>query len=322
MKIRLTIYGSILLVVLIVSLVVKIVNKTSVKGVSITPINKENLVFSEADALKYFYEPKPFSNGGPVPSYIPFKAKYTINADSLNERYDYSQNKPPGVFRIMTLGDSFTYGLYVDTADNWTERLEILLEHDFNCPNYSKIEVINLGVYGYDNDYSVERFKKRGKKYDPDLVLWLQAVPTRINELLTPLIKKYYSDSSRSGELEEQIKAGKYYESGSKARTELIRKLGMENIYKYQKEAIARISNYYSGPLVLMAIPSISEREKKFIQQITVTQPNWKYFDSLERLDKEGGYFKGDGHPNQKGHRIIAEEILKYLKQNELIQCH
>jgi hypothetical protein len=58
------------------------------------------------------------------------RAYYTFNQDGLNERYDYNTTKPDGIFRIITLGDSFTFGHFVDTKDNWTERLEDLLNED------------------------------------------------------------------------------------------------------------------------------------------------------------------------------------------------
>jgi lysophospholipase L1-like esterase len=112
----------------------------------------------------------------------PSQAKYTINKDTLNERYDYSVKKQPGVFRIMTIGDSFTYGLYTNTDRNWTELLEDKLNADLRCQKSRKVEVINLAVNGYDITYTVERFLKRGIKYNPDLVIWPIRSFKKLNE--------------------------------------------------------------------------------------------------------------------------------------------
>jgi len=47
--------------------------------------------------------------------------------------------------RILALGDSFTLGLGVDSADPWPEQLELLLRRDFG----SRANVVNAGVPGY-----------------------------------------------------------------------------------------------------------------------------------------------------------------------------
>ena len=65
----------------------------------------------------------------------PNKGTYTINNDSLNERFNYSENKDKNTFRIITLGASYTYGLYVDTKNNWTEILEDILT--LKIPSFS-----------------------------------------------------------------------------------------------------------------------------------------------------------------------------------------
>ena len=56
--------------------------------------------------------------------------------------------KNKDTFRIITLGDSFTFGMYINTKDNWTELLEDKLNSDMGCKNISMFEVINLGVGG------------------------------------------------------------------------------------------------------------------------------------------------------------------------------
>ena len=157
--------------------------------ISVNPINKESIALKPSNELKYFYEPgQNFTDKTPGHSYFKaFKAIYTINEDGLNERFNYSLEKPNNVFRIITIGDSFTFGLYVDTKDNWTEVLEDILNKELSCQNIKKFEVINLGVEGYDFEYAVERFKVRGLKYNPDLVLWLMIDSNRLNELRIPI---------------------------------------------------------------------------------------------------------------------------------------
>ncbi len=136
------------------------------------PLVKDNFIFPPDDELKYFYEHKPHAIQKFKPNWLAHEVVNTINADGLNERFDYSMAKPPDTFRIMTLGDSFTFGALVNTADNYSEKLEDLLNTKLPCSKIRKFEVINLGVEGYDLEYSLHRFKIRGQKYHPDLVLW------------------------------------------------------------------------------------------------------------------------------------------------------
>ena len=137
------------------------------------PTQKEHIIFNPTKALKYFYEPKPNTNEVDKADWFPYETIYTINSDSLNERFEYSVNKPKGTYRIITLGDSFTFGQYISTPNNYSELLEEMLNKTLRCRSINRFEVINLGVPGYDIQYSVERFKVRGQKYYPNLVLWL-----------------------------------------------------------------------------------------------------------------------------------------------------
>lgn len=72
-------------------------------------------------------------------------------------------NKPPNVFRIVVLGDSFVDGYTIPVQDRFTEVLEANLK--------SQAEVINLGVAGYSTDQELLLLEQEGWKYAPDLVV-------------------------------------------------------------------------------------------------------------------------------------------------------
>jgi len=91
------------------------------------------------------------------------------NSDGLRNR-ERTVDKPPSVFRILALGDSVTYGLGVERDKAWAGKLESLLNLD--GPAGVTYEVLNLGVPGYGIGQIVERFKKKGLKYHPDLVIY------------------------------------------------------------------------------------------------------------------------------------------------------
>ncbi len=75
---------------------------------------------------------------------------------------EHAALKSPGTQRIITIGDSFTWGFDVDDEETYAARLEALLP---------ATEVINLGVSGYGTDQQVLLWEQEGAGYQPDLVL-------------------------------------------------------------------------------------------------------------------------------------------------------
>ena len=90
-----------------------------------------------------------------------------INSKGLrDEEYEYA--KPPGVYRILVLGDSFAWGYGVEQGNNFSDQLEELLN---KSAAGNLVEVINAGVSGYGTDQELLLLEREGMKYQPDLVL-------------------------------------------------------------------------------------------------------------------------------------------------------
>ena len=76
-------------------------------------------------------------------------------------------DKPSSVFRIVTLGDSFTAGDWVpNTADIWPYVMERQLR-DRGYP----VQVVNLGRGGTTTENQLDSFERIGWWFDPDLVI-------------------------------------------------------------------------------------------------------------------------------------------------------
>lgn len=292
--------------------------------IALTPLNKQSVLSSQVGNLKSFYEPRPNSLDDVNP-WLPYKATNTINSDSLNERYDYDTAKKPGVFRIITLGDSWTYGVYVDTKDNWSESLEDTLNSQKTCPAVNKYEVINLGVGGYDLQYSTERFKLRGAKYSPDLTLWLIKADDygQINELILPREIEIAEEMRRTGEFDRQVAAGINYPSWYQAYAEFAQKYNEDDILNLQKEIFSSFDKTYANPLIFLTFPTVPEKGEALINSFIEERPNTYFFKDLVNIlaDKDL-QFPTDKHPNPKGHRIIAEDIFEYLNSQGFLPCH
>ncbi len=149
---------------------------------SVNPIPSHTVTMNGASMLSYYYEPVPGTTIADRKNWMSEEAKYTINQDGLNERFDYAVDKKPGIYRIITLGDSFTYGTNVSTGDNWTELLEDLLNRTYRCRSVSAYEVINLGVGGYDVQFQSERYRRKGINTTATLLSGTSRISTALQE--------------------------------------------------------------------------------------------------------------------------------------------
>jgi len=87
------------------------------------------------------------------------------NALGFNDR-DHAEAKPPGVFRVLVLGDSFNWAGGPD--GNYTHLLDRLLAE---TTAHDRVEVINLGYPGTHPGEQLPVLRRYGMPYAPDLVI-------------------------------------------------------------------------------------------------------------------------------------------------------
>lgn len=326
MKKRIIFYVVIAQLIIIATIITGIVNKKQAvlgESIKLNKIDKDSVTTQKIDSLNHYYELKPGiqhqyldwkNTGGPeIPT-------YKINKDTLNQIKDIDTKKPDDVFRIVTIGDSFTFGVNINTEDNYPSQLQDFLNK--NCTN--KFEVLNLGVGGYDIKYTVERYKLRGQKYDPDLVLWLFIDDDfrRINEYLIPLNKKMAEESKRAGTYDEYLKNGDYYHDWKVAQDEIIEKLGgMEEVLKLQRNYFNEFKKYFDKDLLLLNFPYSLPEYKSFLNSVASDQKSGHYYDGISNLFENPGTLLPDGHPSAEGYYLISQDIFAYLTSNGLISC-
>ena len=97
-----------------------------------------------------------------------FEVELAFNALGLRgpeRRYE----KPAGTRRVALLGGSFAEGYAVPEERS----LRALLEQQLGAQGCGSVEVINLGVAGYDTEQQLRFFDLEGRRYGPDAVLVL-----------------------------------------------------------------------------------------------------------------------------------------------------
>jgi len=236
---------------------------------------------------------------------------YFLNNEGFNERFDYNIKKPKDVFRIIVIGDANAFGFLVNTKDNWTEKLEDLLNTQDN-KKYKKFEVINLAYHSFDVAYQVERFRRQGLKYKPDLVIWMNNDFSRINEIFLPLTEKYSWIYLSKAEINKYQKEGKYFPSWDLAWEDYQKKVKDEKIdvESYQKEKIKEFFDLYKGPVLFISLYEVPDFAKKEL----LNRKNVYFFNPKDFPQNPSYYFEKVKTINPFGHQKLAEMIFEFLR--------
>lgn len=307
--------------IIIIILTARIFNaRRNILGfMNVSPVQRERFIFPVDSPLKHFYEPKPNSVFTGKEDWLPFGYVYSINADSLKETRDYAIPKPKATLRLIAIGDSFTFGEYTNNENTYPKHLESILNSQLYCPSAKKYEVINLGVTGYDIQYTVHRFERRGLKYQPDVVLWFMRLDDFVapNEILTEKALAYEKTIRASGQLEEYRARGIFDPGWSLATIELNRERGWESLAKDEYANLAEMNRIYDGYLVIFADANLPADIKTMIKIFSLSRQNIFFWDSLNDYDK-----LADGHPSAIGHGQIADSLFNYLTNQKIIPCN
>lgn len=92
---------------------------------------------------------------------------YWLKTNSAGLRDVDEISDDPNTFRVLALGDSFTYGYYVHNEESWPSRLEETLNQRLE----TRIQVLNAGVPGFTIVDELEYLREKGMTLEPDLVV-------------------------------------------------------------------------------------------------------------------------------------------------------
>ena len=110
------------------------------------------------------FRPEPFSKG--ISATKEFEYEYSHNSMGFRD-VEHAVAKTPGVFRILALGDSFTYGAGVSFNETYLYRLEQMLNAREQHP---KVEIIKAGISRYYPEPERLLLEHYGLIYSPDLI--------------------------------------------------------------------------------------------------------------------------------------------------------
>ena len=96
-----------------------------------------------------------------------FVVPVTISSQGLRD-VEHAEAKPPGVTRVLVLGDSYIEALQVRLEESFSRQLEARLNENTSSRRY---EVVSMGVSGYGTASELLYYRRTGRAFAPDVVV-------------------------------------------------------------------------------------------------------------------------------------------------------
>lgn len=291
-------------------------------------------LFASESALQLSSADAPTWRDRPANFYMP---ESTVD----NRDFFYPAAKEPGTFRVIVVGDSFTFGGKLQFDDTFPKRLERMLNLN---RNHRRVEVLNWGVPGFSTRNEEVLVRRAGRDFHADLVI----LEITLND---PELKPYkvtHSFQDNQGDVVVSHWIFNYWKSlgylvrriyntithddYKKYYFDLYEKQDTWNNFKIGIRRIHQIASTEKVPVLGVIFPLFSHplderypfaplHEK--IEQYLSSQ-SFPYLDLFsnyqgippERLQAMPGK---DSHPNEIAHRIAADAIYHELLLRDLV---
>jgi hypothetical protein len=278
------------------------------------------------------------------PSHYTYAKRCNYNLRGFRET-GYSYSKPPGTFRILAVGDSFTFGSGInDINDIYSE----VLERKLNSMNQSvRYEVINFSRGGWSTQNELVNLRKEGLKYQPDLVvlgyvlndpetremkeeirrktMTSHILPYPYGRLLSAHSFTYYIfEKQINGLLPPKLS---YEKMGDDYIASCYTKEHLDKYIPILEELINLVQE--NSRMVMLIFPLIRPFDSypfsyahDIIREVAVRK-GVVVIDLLPVLSKMNHKMltvsPWDGHPNETVHRLAAEMVYQKLVQEKMI---
>ena len=261
-----------------------------------------------------------------------------VRINSLGTRgAEFQPSKPVQTYRILSLGDSRTFGWGLTEDETYSARLGHLLQEKFGTAR--RVEVINAGVNGWAYDQMYVYFRDVALGYHPDLVIvgegngWTQfsekSSPEFIKKFMWRVRLKNVLRRSAIYHYAVELKLKSFYE---RHRAKFIpvdpnqdpyfkeqqRKDPQEIFYGAIEELCSTAVSNHVQPVVLFLpvvqnLTATNRATPLRIKHTVAEKLNIPLVDPTAELRKGGEslYLEGDPvHFNAEGNRILAEELF------------
>jgi lysophospholipase L1-like esterase len=246
----------------------------------------------------------------------------------------FDLEKKPGEFRILTVGDSFTFGSGVQTEDTWSQVLEALLRTERD----EHVEVINGGFAAGSHHAAgyVDWIASHGVDFEPDVLVlglclndvgdvpmlgypvlkpkqpWLGGISEMLNTVQQSMAMRDVKNTKQDRALITAFfQQGKLWNGAMTALT-----------------TIHEVTEKRNVRLLVAIFPMVTQLKNDLypltgLHQLIAAHCKEQGIECVDLLPKFLGLEETDlwvhptdQHPNDEGHRLIAAGIYDYVQAN------
>ena len=273
------------------------------------------------------------------------RPRYFYVAPGANTLQDFNHlpQKSPNTYRILVVGDSFTFGPKLQFDDTFSKRLERILSMN---DGPLKAEVLNFGVSGYSTLDELDLIK-HAKEWNVDLVL----LEITLNDPELQTLRARNGNAERFGPLvitRENHPVLHYWRSLGfvaqrlhAARTRRLYKEYFFDLFENPRtwapfqaglESIAQVRDQSNIPIRAVLFPlmsfsfdesypffAIHEKLRALCARLGI--PMLDLFNVYRNIPPERLEVvpTSDAHPNEIAHRLAAEQIYSWLARESAI---
>lgn len=264
---------------------------------------------------------------------------------------DVPRRKPPGTLRIALIGDSVAMGMGVPYAQTYGARVARSLSGS-DWVGGRRVEVLNLGVAGFNGAQSVERLKTVGAPLGPDLVIYGYT----LNDIQGPAWREpppgYLAmrRARRAASARSPFHLWRVVEPRLASLRELVAPPPGSFVWALDE-------NYFRNPAawsgLVAVLGDLAEGQRALgacahlllhtrLQFLHPFHPFRRHYDAVARAARERGlsvtaslpwFLEEDGpatalwvaaddaHPNARGHALLAEALVEGLRRDLPERC-
>ncbi len=261
-----------------------------------------------------------------------------INSAGFRSKKECALIKERDTKRIICLGDSITYGVWVKTEEAYPYILEEMLNANSDSLHF---EVINAGVMGYSSLQGLRQIKRDLLKYKPDLITLLFGFDDNYpvvdysdkeqktyNEYIFSL-QKVLRNSKLYSLLEiSLLRARHWFTSGknnlSQRIPDIIKRRVEPDDYRRNLEEIIKLArdNNFEVLFITPVILNLREREIDYLKDYIGEIPQEYAIDLIGELKKcqgQSDLFLDGCHFTPAGHWVVAKAIYDTLVKKKIV---